>query len=96
LSAFPLTAWNFYFQNYLSSFLVWANGRGTNCGLKSGDFTFTFASRSDDFWAIFSKKNPLQKLHWVFFFLGHQSRFQWSYPSTLLHGFFNRVRVLVS
>ncbi len=30
--AFSLGAWNFYFQNCLSLFLAWANGRGTNCG----------------------------------------------------------------
>ncbi len=30
--AFPLAAWNFYFQNCLSPFLAWANGRGRNLG----------------------------------------------------------------
>ncbi len=30
--AFSLAAWNFCFQNPLSPFLTWANGRGTNCG----------------------------------------------------------------
>jgi hypothetical protein len=28
--AFAMTAWNFYFQNYLPPFLVWAEGRGRN------------------------------------------------------------------
>jgi hypothetical protein len=30
--AFPLAAWNFYFQNCLSPFLAWANDRGRNLG----------------------------------------------------------------
>jgi hypothetical protein len=31
--AFSLASWrNFYFQNCLSPFLAWANGRGMNCG----------------------------------------------------------------
>jgi hypothetical protein len=31
--AFSLAAWRkFYFQNCLSPFLAWANGRGMNCG----------------------------------------------------------------
>jgi hypothetical protein len=30
--AFPLAAWNFYFQNCSSPFLAWANGRGRNLG----------------------------------------------------------------
>ncbi len=57
-----------YFQNCLSSFSVRANGRGTKCGLKSGDFTFTFASRSDDFWAIFYKKIHCRSCTESFFF----------------------------
>jgi hypothetical protein len=30
--AFPLAAWNFYFQNGLSPFLAWANGRAKISG----------------------------------------------------------------